>query len=605
LKHPSKKSSVRSQPLLADLGGGAALSKTLEVMTAASAQPHKPVGKPSLQVRADQRKAQTLLQGALKRLSRHDFATARPKIQQAVDLDPSNVLGWRMLAMVCENLKDYVTAFSAYEVIARLEPNDVGLMRQVGMLASKIGKKDLAIKLLEGFLVSEPDHEDATCALAGLLRDKNRYGDAVDLLRNAIQRQPERAPLWNSLGLVLNESGDPAGALVFYDEAIRLDPRAYYAHFNRAESLGLVGDTDRALADLKIAEAGLTVPKEIGSARLATAFIQLLTGDLAAGFESYEARFAGSSEGIVRFGEHGAAWKPGADLSGKSLLVYGEQGLGDEILFANVVNSVLEAIGPDGRLFLAVEPRLVALFQRSFPRAVVMAYEIKRVGELLTRSVDLGAVTPEIHFWAPIASLFRGFRTELSAFPQDHRFLVPDQGRVDYWRQRFEGMGPGPYVGIIWKSMQNKGTRQRHYSPFDLWERVLQTQGVRFINIQYGDSADEMAEAKARGYEVWTPSGIDLKMDIDDLAALSAALDLVIGPATATTNISAAVGTKTWFSAGPGWWPCFGSKNAPCYPVARVFHGSGYEGWGKVMEEIATALETEISPVHSHAVKAG
>ncbi|MFX9246881.1 flagellar protein FlbA, partial [Acinetobacter baumannii] len=74
------------------------------------------------------------------------------------------------------------------------------------------------------------------------------------------------------------------------------------------------------------------------------------------------------------------------------------------------------------------------------------------------------------------------------------------------------------------------------YSPFELWAEVLTTPGARMVNLQYGDSAEEVARAKAEfGIDLWTPPGIDLKNDLDDLAALCLALDVVIGPATATT----------------------------------------------------------------------
>jgi ADP-heptose:LPS heptosyltransferase len=111
------------------------------------------------------------------------------------------------------------------------------------------------------------------------------------------------------------------------------------------------------------------------------------------------------------------------------------------------------------------------------------------------------------------------------------------------------------------------------------------------VNLQYGDSAEEVAYAKDRfGVEVWTPPGIDLKNDLDDLCALTVALDLVIGPANATTNIAAAAGAPTWLISTPGAWPKLGTYRYPWYPQVRVFNPPAYNAWEPVMLELAEAL---------------
>src|SRR5690606_23867949 len=133
-----------------------------------------------------------------------------------------------------------------------------------------------------------------------------------------------------------------------------LDPDFHMARYNRANGLTILGEPERALKEMDVASQGLTDSHEIATIGLAKAFIQLLTGDLADGFAAYEIRFDPTLESAVRFTEFGKRWAPDDDLCGKSLLIYGEQGLGDEVLFANVVNDALDAIGPDGRLFIAV-----------------------------------------------------------------------------------------------------------------------------------------------------------------------------------------------------------------------------------------------------------
>ena len=592
---PVKDSPARSRPARKGLAGGSAspdflarLARTVEQGGAAAKRSSKP--------QAGQRKALSQLKTGLQALAQKDYLTASTHIQRGLELDTRNPVAWRMLAIAFEKQGEFANAFTAYEAAARLAPDDVAVVRDVGQLAHRLGKLELAEKLFKRFLASQPGDEEVTNSLACVLRDRNQYDEAIALLRDVINARPERPLLWNTLGTVLSDSGDAAGAMIFYDEALRLDPSFHKARHNRAYCLTVLGEPQKGLEEMEIASQGLTDPHEISTIRLAKAFNQLLIGDLVGGFEGYEARFDASSDGAVRFTEFGKRWALDDDLRGKSLLIYGEQGLGDEVLFANVVNDTLDAIGPDGRLFIAVERRLVTLFQRSFPRAVVLPYRSVRQFDILFRTVDLGDPRPAIDFWTPVASLFRRFRTTLASFPQDLGFLVPDPQRMAHWRRVLEESGPGPYVGVLWKSMNMGGSRQRHYSPLQQWSPVLETPGVRFINLQYADAEKDLAAAKTRGIDIWTPPGIDLKMDLDDLAALCAALDAVMGPSTATTNLAGAVGARVFLSASPGWWTGFGSDRAPCYPSARVFHARQFGEWEPVMQQMADALGEELLP---------
>jgi hypothetical protein len=190
-----------------------------------------------------------------------------------------------------------------------------------------------------------------------------------------------------------------------------------------------------------------------------------------------------------------------------------------------------------------------------------------------------------------MASPLRRFRRTAESFPDRPRFLVPDESRVAYWREVLKDAPAGLKTGLLWKSMKLQGARQRQFSPFEQWAPVLKTPGVSFINLQYGDCTEELEMARDQlGVDIWTPPGIDLKQDLDDLAALSCALDLVLGFANATSNIAAACGANVWLIAIPGAWVQAGTGRYPWYPQARVFNPAAFREWGPVMTEVADAL---------------
>ncbi len=185
-------------------------------------------------------------------------------------------------------------------------------------------------------------------------------------------------------------------------------------------------------------------------------------------------------------------------------------------------------------------------------------------------------------------------RARLSDFPKENAFLTPDPARVAHWRAYLAALGPGPKVGVLWKSLKSNALRDRSFSPFEQWKGVLATPGATFINLQYGDIDADMAEARAAGIAIHAPMGIDLKLDLDDIAALCVALDIVIGPSNATTNIAAACGAHVWL-VSPLWtWLAFGEDHYPWYPSARLFKAQKHGDWPAAFADVSAALDEHI-----------
>jgi hypothetical protein len=195
-----------------------------------------------------------------------------------------------------------------------------------------------------------------------------------------------------------------------------------------------------------------------------------------------------------------------------------------------------------------------------------------------------------------MASPLRRFRRAVEDFPQSRRFLTADPARVAHWRGVLAEQ-PGLKVGILWKSLKLDGVRLRYFSPFEQWRPVLETPGVSFVNLQYGECQAELDQARERlGVEIWQPPGIDLKDDLDDVGALCLALELVLGPPNATSNIGAACGADVWMISTPGAWSLLGTGRHPWYPGVRIFAADRFNDWGPVMREVSQALAQRADP---------
>ncbi len=537
-----------------------------------------------------------LLQEALEALNRGEEAQARDLTRRVLQADPDCGAGWHVAALCHERDGDLNGALAAYERALQLKPDDADLANDLGRLAMQMGLYEVAEALFRRFVEARPDAADGPNNLACALRDQLRYGEAVEVLRPAILRHPESALLWNTLGAVVAEEGASATAVTFFDEALRLDPGFAKARYNRANVRLSLGESAEALLDCETALAS-PQPGETERAMMAFARSTMLVacGRLGEGWDAYEARLEPRHVDVTHFAVEGAdAWTPAAPLEGRSILVFGEQGLGDEIMFANVLPDLLDALGPRGRLVLAVERRLVPLFQRSFPQAEVGAHDTYRVEHQSVRTARF-ARGQAFDLWAPMASLLRRFRRSPADFEGRGAFLRADPARVAHWRRALDPPAGGLSVGILWKSLKVASQRARLYSPFAQWVPVLATPGVRWVSLQYGDCQGELAHAReALGIDIASPPDLDLKDELDEVAALSGALDLVVGPANATLNIAAACGTPGWFVCPPGAWPQLGTRGYPWYPRARAFAPERLNDWAPVMAEVAAALRQKV-----------
>ncbi|HEY2661000.1 MAG TPA: tetratricopeptide repeat protein [Caulobacteraceae bacterium] len=533
-----------------------------------------------------------LLQRAVAAIGAEDHKSAAELALKVLNRDERNGYGWYILAIAREKAGDFKSSIACYESALALLPNHSDIANDLGRLAMRLGKTLEAAKFFAIYCAANPDCAQGANNMACALRDLHDYDGAVGVLRPAILANPDVPVLWNTLGSILSEQGQPAAAVTFYEEALRLDPGFAKARHNLANAKLDLGDLDGALADCEIAMSHAIAPSDLAMMRLARSAMLLCQGRVAEGWEDYEARLDSDFVGSAHFMIDRPRWRPEDDLEGKSLLLLGEQGLGDEVVFANLVPDVLEALGLNGRLSLVLEPRLVALFRRSFPTIDVSAHTTYKVDGHTIRCAP-SVKQDEIDLWTPLASPLRRFRRSAEAYPNRPNYLTADPERVAHWRGLVSAL-PGPKIGLLWKSLKLDGARLKQFSPFEQWRPVLQTPGLSFVNLQYGDCAAELAEAHASlGIEIWQPPGIDLKEDLDDVAALCCAMDLILGPTNATTNIAGACGVPIWLVSAPAAWPRLGAEHYPWYPQARVFQPVGYHQWDELMVRMAGALEQE------------
>lgn len=549
---------------------------------------------------AAQKKVVEKLRSALAALRAHDYALGARRCLEALDRDERSGLAWHILAICQEKAGEVVAALNAYEAALKLLPDETEVAHDLGRLAQRLGYLEIAEKLLVKYLAANPGHVDATNNLACVQRDAGRYDEAVATLRDMIAIEPGSALLWNTLGTVMSDKGDMNNALIFLEEALRLDPGFAKARYNRANVRQPLGDEEGALADLIAAYEGAEPGYEQAMMTMARAMLLMGMGRIPEGFEAYEARLDPSMPEAMRVVVDAPRWDPATtEIGGRRLLIVGEQGIADEMIFGGCIPDAIQAAGPDGQVYLAVEARLVDMYQRSFPQAVVGAHRSVRLEGRLTRFcpfmedlAEAEGIKPDA--WVPMGSLLTQYRRSLADFPDTRGYLKADPARVAHWKAELEALGPGLKIGLHWKSLVLTGVRSRYFSGFEQWKPVLTTPGCRMVNLQCGDVSDDLAAAQAAGVEIWTPP-IDLRNDLEDVAALSVACDLVVGPGIAGTNLAATTGARTWLIHAPDDWHLMGTGRYVFYPHVRTFATGGFDGWPRAIQAVREALDQAVA----------
>ena len=545
------------------------------------------------------RRADTLvlLQEALVRFKAGDWKGGGDCALEALHVDEKCGQTWHILGIARDKCGDIATALTCYETALRLMPDDVAIANDLGRLALRIGQTDMAEKFFRYFLARVPGHGEAINNLASTLREASRYEEAIDLLKPALAADPSNTQLWNVLGTVVNAQGDIATAAIFYGEGMKVDPNNVHAVYNYGNAVATLGDTREGLKHLLRALSMFTDAMHIHTCKLSIAFCYLTLGDYEQGWAWYEARTKDNTPERMNYIIPRPRWEKGSEVRGKHLFVSAEQGLGDEILFATILPDLIEEIGPEGSLSVGVEPRLVPVFRRAFPAATVQRHHTTKHKGAPVRVFPDVADWNAYDAWSIMGDFLGRYRRKEADFPKSNAFFRPDPERVAYWKAILNGLNGLPKVGILWKSLIKHSRRDRFYSPFEQWKDILSLDGIQFINLQYGDTTEEMAEAQAMGLNIWTPPGIDLKNDLDDLSALCMAIDCLLGPANATSNIAGAAGGRVWMVSPENSWNSLGTDYFPWYPTVRVFFSPSLTDWSQVMGEMRDALiDTFVRP---------
>jgi tetratricopeptide (TPR) repeat protein len=523
-----------------------------------------------LAVRPDYVEAHSNLGTVLQELGQYDEAIA--SFREALVIKPDAAEVHYNLGLAYMSLEKLDDAVASYRKAFAIKPDYAEAHYNLANALKEQGQLDQAVACYREALAVVPDYADAHNNLGVALFEQGKLDDAAACHCRAIAINPNDAKAHNNLGNALKELRRLDEAIASYRQALATAPDNAEAHNNLGNAFQALGRVDEALTSYRQA---LALVPDYADAHMNLSLVLLLQGKLKEGWEEYEWRSKTTKSGTPILPIE--RWQ-GTSLQGKSILVYAEQGLGDELMFASCIPDLMEQ-SPD-KLFLECAPRLEALFARSFPGVDVCGK---------TKTFDLswlGENAPP-DYALPIGSLPKFFRNRIEDFPERGAYLTPSPDLVEKWMQRLADLGEGLKIGVSWNHGSNI---QKTSIPLREWLPLL-SMNASFINLQYGDGSEEIAALGDVQIHDW-PDNDPLK-DLDNQAALISCLDLVISVDNTTNHMSGPLGTPTWvlIEQVPDWrWPEVFGDCPPLYRSVRLFRQKQLFEWGDVIDRVARSL---------------
>jgi tetratricopeptide (TPR) repeat protein len=513
---------------------------------------------------------------------RGDSARGLDLVAAALQIDPNSADALLNYGSMLSALNRHEEALAYYDRALAINPFFVSALKNRANSLAEIGRHQEAVAGFKQALALKPGDAAMLFNCGNSLRQLGRHEEALAFYREVLKLKPDDAALLNSCGNEFALLGCATEALACFDRALQLNPNDAETLYNRGTALLVANREDEGLAYF---DRALALMPDHAKYHCDSGLVRLSRGDFARGWKEYEWRFQ-TVDFITKHKPRNYSqprWS-GEYVSG-TLLVYGEQGLGDEILYAGMVPDL--AAHADSVVFDS-EMRMAKLFARSFP-------DIRVIGR--------GQPLPEdIKAHSPLASLGQYLRPSWDAFPQrEHGYLVADRELAENLRRR---LAPGRefVIGLSWVS-KNPGLGTFKTAQLSAFEPFLRLPGCRFIDLQYGDTrAEREAFQQATGILVERLEDVDNTNDIDALAALITACDLVVTVSNTTAHLAGALGKPTIVFVPFGlarFWYWFNERDdSPWYPRVRIKRQQQGQSW---QDLVASAVDEAASLVKAAA----
>ncbi len=520
-------------------------------------------------------------------------------------VDPENSPALRLLATIQIQTNDFVSAVQTLSTLSNNFPSEVSLIFNLGSALARLKRLDEAIPCFRRAVALNPQSGEMKWALALAFKDAGQLTDAISVFQSVVHLRPDWYAAHIHLGDSLCSANRFDEAISVYSTAAQLDPKAVEPYLNLSWAFHFAGEYGNALDAAKKAvelnpslvlshiysgnanydlgnlsdaircyEQALRLDPQSAVAHRNLGKSLLRLGDFERGWNEYEWRWLadGMPPPAKRFPQ--PVWD-GSSPKGKTILLYGEQGFGDQIQFFRYAKEV-QRMG--ARVIVQCHPRLTRLL---------------RSGSGYDLLIGRNETPPEFDAQASLMSLPGILGTTIETIPASKNYITAERSLVSHWRKILDGK-KGIQVGIAWQGNPDyAGDRFRSFD-LALFEEIAKSENTRLISLQFGEGTKQISNCPFRDRIEDYCEHMDTGKDgFVDTAAVIANLDVVISCDSSIAHLSGALGKDTWLLLNrDAEWRWFVDRDdSPWYPSIRLFRQTQLGKWKDVIERVAKALE--------------
>lgn len=532
------------------------------------------------------------------------YAQALDSHVLALKFKPDYVDAWYNQGNVLLKLRRYEEAVNSYEHALKLKPGHVEAINNIGIALSYSGQYQRALEKYDRILEIMPDHCDARFNRGNALLKLMRYQEAIVDYCKVLELNPNHVEAMNNIGIALYELGQYGQAVDRHNLALKIKQDHIDAWYNRgnallklrryddaidsykqvlkinsvhADSFNNIGIGLHALGRLDKAlqyyNQALDIQSDHAGAQFNSSICYLQLGNFIEGWKRYEWRWKNNNIKDKPRCYPQPLWLGNECLQGKSILLYGEQGLGDFLQFCRYVKLIADQ---GGKVILEVRAPLFRLLTC-----------LEGVSKLIVE----GDTLPVFDFHCPLMSLPLAFKTDLASIPKNVPYLFAEDERRLYWQERLHGRGLK--VGINWQGNPKAEIDEGRSFALNYFNRLAQIPDIRLISLQKNEGTEQL-KSMPEGMDVLVlGDNFDVGQDaFCDSAAVIKNLDLVVTSDTAIAHLAGALGSPVWLllKQVPDWrWMLYG-EDSPWYPTMRIFRQKKRDDWEAIFDEVCNAL---------------
>ena len=496
---------------------------------------------------------------------------------------------------------NYKASEGIYRGLLSANPNDEDALFGFGLLAQKTKQFDAAIKIFSYITALNANHRDAFFQRGRSLLLQGKFDNSIEDFSVAIKLCPDCFETRCSRGLAFARINDFQNALIDYSEAIALKPNSANAFYNRALAYKNLGHFEEAIGDyseairidskhfqalnnrgMALRDMGrfkeaivdfdrcIAVNPEFAECYWNKALTHLITGDYSVGWRLYEYRWKTKNFTSKMRNFEEPLWLGKEPLSGKTILLHSEQGLGDTIQFCRYIKKFNQK---DCTVLLEVEKPLMRLMGQLLPKEQIFEKE---------------TTLPPFDYHCPLMSLPLAFKTTIETIPCQKPYLRAEKADVGHWKNKLKNNSK-KWIGICWKGNPNNLNDQRRSMELDSIIGSLSSE-YNWCSLQLNVSNHEQSVINENKNITHFGSRIG---DFASTAALCRALDAVISVDTSIAHLAGAIGCPTYLLlshiADSRWHA--DASSTPWYPSMRIIRKSMETSWGKKIIEAQQKIE--------------